>query len=93
MKAISSALSMKLIGTSTAPIRASAKRKAAKACELRDRTATRSPGRIPCAQSPAASRLQMASNSAKVHFVSPQLIAVLFGTRPAVRRSRSDRLC
>jgi hypothetical protein len=63
MNAISSALSMKLTGTSTAPIRASANRTAAKAWELRDSTATRSPGRIPMSQSPLASRSQTLSNS------------------------------
>ena len=47
---------MKFTGTSTAPSRASAKRSAAKPCELRASTATRSPWATPSACRPAASR-------------------------------------
>ena len=64
MKATSAGCSMKLIGTSTAPMRASAKHSAAKAWELRASTATRSPGATPCAVSPWARRVHSASNSA-----------------------------
>jgi hypothetical protein len=53
---------MKLIGTSTAPNRASAKRIAAKACELRASIAMRSPFAMPRSESPAAKRSQRASN-------------------------------
>jgi hypothetical protein len=63
MYAASSALSMKLIGTSTAPRRASAKRSAAKPCELRARIATRSPLPTPRSASPAPTRSHRASNS------------------------------
>ena len=60
MKRISSGFSMKLIGTITAPIRASANRSAAKLCELRDSTATRSPLPTPNLPRPRPSRSQMA---------------------------------
>ncbi|MGY3107787.1 hypothetical protein ACVWWR_003993 [Bradyrhizobium sp. LM3.2] len=93
MKLISSGLSMKLIGTSTAPIRATANRSAAKACELRDSTARRSPFLTPRPSRPRLSRLQIASISANVQLTLPQLTASLSGSRPAERRRRSPMEC
>ena len=93
MYAISCAFSMKLIGTSTAPSRASANRSAANACELRERMATRSPAVRPRSISPFASLLQVSSNSRYVHFVSPKQTAILSGRRAAVRRGRSPIVC
>src|SRR5215475_7416222 len=84
---------MKLIGTSTAPSRASANRIAAKACELRERIATCSPAVTPTPRRPAARRLQRRSNSANVQWTSPQTIPILLGLRAAVRRGRSPKVC
>src|SRR4051812_36508082 len=83
---------MKLIGTSTAPRRASAKRSAAKACELRESTASGVPLLTPRRARPAARRSTTPSNSAKVQRVAPHWIAILCGTRLALRCSRSDRV-
>ena len=65
MKAASSGLSMKLIGTSTAPSRASANRKRREGmAELRARMATRVPLPMPRAARPAARRSHSVANSA-----------------------------
>ncbi len=64
MKAISGGFSMKLMGTSTAPARATAKRSATNACEFRASTATRSPAATPRRMSARASASQRASSSA-----------------------------
>ena len=54
---------MKFTGTSTAPMRANAKRSATKLLELRDRMATLSPGSTPRASNALATRLQILSSS------------------------------
>ncbi len=63
MNATSSALSMKLIGTSTAPSRASAKDNVAKCQQLCDSSPIRSPCSTPRAVSALATRLTTASHS------------------------------
>jgi hypothetical protein len=85
-------VSMKLIGTRLRASLASANRSAAKACELREITATRSPTSIPCAANPVANWSTMSSNSAYVQSVLPQRMASLFGNRSRVLRNRSPKV-
>ncbi len=66
MNAISSAFSMKLIGTSTTPSFAVANTSTTKDQELRPSRASRSPLRSPRAASAPAARFTAASNSPKV---------------------------
>ncbi len=82
MNAASSAFSMKLIGTSTAPSRAIAKRIAAKACELRASMATRSPLPTPSRREP---RREPQDDVVKLR-VSPARLAA--DDRDLLRRAR-----
>src|SRR5690242_18536389 len=79
MYAISGAVSMKLIGTSTTPSRAVANATVANCQQLCDSSASRSPLARPRSASACAHRLTAASNSANVSRHAPSTIASLSG--------------
>ncbi len=79
MNAISGAVSIKLIGTSTTPSRAVANATVANCQQLCDSSASRSPFTRPRSASACAHRLTAASNSANVSRCAPSTIASLSG--------------